>query len=123
MQRSAEEQQAEGQRQLSEAFPWVDFSAVQWSSFFINRAEPRLPNLQRPDNAFVSAKQNLLITWPTKLTLTPDLSDSVCAELERQGVQPQAAPAANADSSATLSSCFDFPEVAKPRWEHLFRGA
>lgn len=123
VQRSAEEQQAEGQRQLGEAFPWVDFSAVQWSSFFINRAEPRLPNLQRPDNAFVSAKQNLLITWPTKLTLTPDLSDSVCAELERQGVQPQAAPAANADSSATLSSCFDFPEVAKPRWEHLFRGA
>lgn len=123
VQRSAEEQQAEGQRQLGEAFPWVDFSAAQWSSFFINRAEPRLPNLQRPDNAFVSAKQNLLITWPTKLTLTPDLSDSVCAELERQGVQPQAAPAANADSSATLSSCFDFPEVAKPRWEHLFRGA
>ncbi len=123
VQRSPEEQQAEGQRQLSEAFPWVDFRAAQWSSFFINRAEPRLPNLQRPDNAFVSAKHNVLITWPTKLTLTPDLSDSVCAELERQGVQPQAAPAANADSSATLSSGFDFPEVAKPRWEHLLTGA
>ena len=123
MQRSADEQQAEGQRQLGEAFPWVDFGSAQWSSFFINRAEPCLPNLQRPDNAFVSAKQNLLVTWPTKLTLTPDLSDSVCAELERQNVQPQAAPAANAEASDTLSSCFDFPDVAKPRWEHLFTGA
>ncbi|MES3006754.1 MAG: FAD-dependent oxidoreductase [Pseudomonadota bacterium] len=122
MQRSPEEQHAEGRRQLSEAFPWVNFSTTQWASFFINRAEPRLPNLQRPDNAFVSAKQNLLITWPTKLTLTPDLSDSVCTELARQGVQPQAAPAANAEASATLSSCFDFPDVAKPRWEHLFTG-
>jgi len=123
MQRSPEEQQAEGQRQLGEAFPWVDFSTTQWGSFFINRAEPRLPNLQRPDNAFVSAKQNLLITWPTKLTLTPDLSDSVCEELARQNVQPQAAPAANVEASATLSSYFDFPEVAKPRWEHLFARA
>lgn len=123
MQRSPLEQQAEGKRQLSEAFPWMGFSAAQWSSFVINRAEPCLPNLQRPDNAFVSAQQNLLITWPTKLTLTPDLSDSVCAELARQNVQPQAAPAANAEASGTLSSCFDFPEVAKPRWEHLFTGA
>lgn len=123
VERSPEEQQAEGLRQLSEAFPWVDFSAAQWGSFFINRAEPRLPNLQRPDNAYVSAKQNLLITWPTKLTLTPDLSDSVCDELDRQQVQPQAAPAANAEDSTTLSSCFDFPEVAQPRWEHFFTGA
>jgi len=114
MQRSPQEQQAEAARQLRETFPWVDFTDARWGSFFINRAEPRLPNLQRPDTAYLHASGALLVTWPTKLTLTPDLGDSVCAELARQGI----APAPREDSAAALlAPYFPYPGLATPRWE------
>ncbi|MDP1930855.1 MAG: FAD-dependent oxidoreductase [Gammaproteobacteria bacterium] len=116
--RSSEEQQAEGRRQLGEAFPWVDFGSAQWNSFLVSRAEPRLPNLQRPDTAYVNSQQNLLVTWPTKLALTPNLSDSVCAELARQQIKPQAQDFD--ESMSTLAACFEFPGIAKPRWDALF---
>jgi hypothetical protein len=114
MQRSPQEQQAEAARQLRDTFPWVDFSGARWGSFFINRAEPRLSNLQRPDTAYLHASGPLLVTWPTKLTLTPDLGDSVCAELARQGLAPAAH---TASAAALLSRHFAFPGIAKPRWE------
>jgi len=114
MQRSPQEQQAEAARQLRDTFPWVDFSGARWGSFFINRAEPRLSNLQRPDTAYLHASGPLLVTWPTKLTLTPDLGDSVCAELARQGLAPAAH---TASAAALLSRHFPFPGIAKPRWE------
>ena len=114
MQRSPQEQQAEAARQLRETFPWLDFTTARWGSFFINRAEPRLPNLQRPDTAYLHASGPLLVTWPTKLTLTPDLGDSVCAELTRQSL----APAAHAFSAAALlAPQFAYPGIAVPRWE------
>lgn len=116
--RSSEEQQAEGRKQLTEAFPWVDFTDAQWSSFLINRAEPRLPNLQRPDTAYVNSQQNLLITWPTKLALTPNLSDTVCTELARQQVTPKTSK--TREPATALSDCLDFPGVARPRWDAIF---
>lgn len=117
MQRSPQEQQVEAARQLRETFPWVDFTDARWGSFFINRAEPRLPNLQRPDTAYLHASGSLLVTWPTKLTLTPDLGDSVCAELERQGIVPSALGSGAASTSTALAACFPYPGIAAPRWE------
>jgi len=114
MQRSPQEQQAEAARQLRETFPWVDFTGARWGSFFINRAEPRLPNLQRPDSAFLHSSGPLLVTWPTKLTLTPDLGDSVCAELARQGIAPLAR---GHEAGDALAPHFAYPGIAVPRWE------
>lgn len=113
VQRSAAQQQEEAARQLKDTFPWLDMSQARWGSFFINRAEPRLPNLQRPDTAYLHAAGPLLVTWPTKLTLSPDLGDSVCAELQRQGLTPGSAPSA----AAALAAHFPFPGHAVPRWE------
>ena len=114
MQRSPQEQQAEAARQLAATFPWVDFSGARWGSFFINRAEPRLSNLQRPDTAYLEASGPLLVTWPTKLTLTPDLGDSVCTELARQGISPLAH---GHPAGAALAPHFPYPGIATPRWE------
>lgn len=114
MQRSPQEQQAEAARQLRDTFPWVDFTGARWGSFFINRAEPRLPNLQRPDTAYLHASGRLLVTWPTKLTLTPDLGDSVCAEFARQGIAPASR---RHEASAALAPHFPYPGIAVPRWE------
>lgn len=113
VQRSAAQQQEEAARQLQDTFPWLDLSQARWGSFFINRAEPRLPNLQRPDTAYLHAAGPLLVTWPTKLTLSPDLGDSVCAELQRQGLAPGIAP----NAAAALAAHFPFPGLAVPRWE------
>src|SRR5690606_40816513 len=60
VQRSPQEQREVGERMLSATFPWIDFSSASWHSFMINRAEPRLPNLQRPDTAYLHASDNLL---------------------------------------------------------------
>jgi hypothetical protein len=35
----------------------------------------------RPDNAFLAEQQRLLVGWPTKLALAPDLTDRVLASL------------------------------------------
>lgn len=75
------QQQARAQKLLTELFPWVDFSHAVWHSFFVNRAEPRIANLQRPDTAYVADCDNVLVCWPTKLTLCPNLGDTVRALL------------------------------------------
>lgn len=112
VQRSPQEQREVGERLLSSTFPWIDFSGARWHTFMIDRAEPRLPNLQRPDTAFLHSSDNLLVTWPTKLTLSPDLGDSVCQELTRQGL----APVADSNGAALIGHLHS-PAVARPRWE------
>jgi len=109
--RSSQEQREVGERMLSDTFPWINFKSASWHTFMINRAEPRLPNLQRPDTAYLHASGNLLVAWPTKLTLSPDLGDSACLELDRQGITPM-----NGDGVA-LSAHLQSPAVARPRWE------
>jgi hypothetical protein len=73
----AGQQQMRAKQELSGLFPWVNFSSASWHSFFINRAEPRIADLQRPDNAYVSECGKVLVCWPTKLTLSPNLGDTV----------------------------------------------
>lgn len=85
-------------------------------SFTLNRAEPRLPNLQRPDSAFLHAEQNLLVTWPTKLTLTPQLGQSVIDTLRDQGIQPRTDTQSDRTLD-TLAAHFPRPGIAAPRWE------
>ena len=119
-QRSAQEQIEEGRRQLQQVFPWVDFSQSQWTSFFIDRAEPKLPNLQRPDTAYTHSVANTVIAWPTKLTLTPELGKGVVTMFKEQGLQ--ALPAATSTAAVrTLSKYFAAPSIATPRWEELLR--
>ena len=79
--RDAQSQQTMAHKELSALFPWVDFSDARWHSFFINRAEPHVADLQRPDNAYVEECGNVIVCWPTKLTLSPNLGDRVSAIL------------------------------------------
>jgi glycine/D-amino acid oxidase-like deaminating enzyme len=119
VQRSPEAQQEEGRRQLGAMFPWVDFTKARWSSFHINRAEPRLPNLQRPDSAFLHASGQLLTAWPTKLTLAPHLADSVYTSLQQQQIQPQA-PTQPSDAAKELANFLEYPDIAVAPWMEMF---
>ena len=116
--RSMEEQIAYGRAQLQEVFPWLNYRNTQWSSFFINRAEPKLANLQRPDTAYLHALGNTLLTWPTKLTLSPELGESVLSALQALSLNADN----STDDSATLAvlrQYFSQPAIAQARWESL----
>jgi glycine/D-amino acid oxidase-like deaminating enzyme len=120
VERSSEAQIAEGQRQLQETFPWIDFSQASWFSFPINRAEPHLPNLQRPDTAFLHSKDKLIVTWPTKLTLTPNLGDTLMRALSDQGITPSSGtdPTNTTDALSKLCSTPDFGHA---HWEQALK--
>ena len=100
-------------RELAELLPWINLENCQWTTLPVNRAEPAQSGLVRPDNAYVQAKGNALISWPTKLALAPNLSDLVLKELTRQQVKPQAHP--------PLPSDLPRPRVAEPIWDMCFR--
>lgn len=99
------------QKELGELLPWLDLSAAEWRTLRVDRAEPAQSGLVRPDNAFLSEQGNLLVGWPTKLALAPDLADRVIAALERASIQPGA--------HAALPE-LPRPTVAAPLWEELF---
>ena len=111
----SQEQQIDKARKLVESlFPWCDLSAVKWQSFFINRAEPKQADGSRPDTAFIKSKNNLMVCWPTKLTLAPALANEVLSKLKLSDIHPSVT---NTNSTIDLS----FPEIAQPPWETCFQ--
>lgn len=83
VERDISEQIAEAKRVCSDLFPWVDFSAVEWGTLRVNRAEPQQANGQKPDTAQVEQYGNMLLAWPTKLALAPVMATMVCQHLAR----------------------------------------
>ena len=101
---------AAAQKEIANLLPWVDQSQVRWATLRVDRAEPAQSGLVRPDNAFLADQQRLMVGWPTKLALAPDFSDRVIANLERDGIRPQA--------QADLAG-LPRPPLGVPAWEQL----
>jgi glycine/D-amino acid oxidase-like deaminating enzyme len=122
VERSDEAQCAMARQLLRELLPWLDLSSAKFGSFLIDRAEPRVSNLQRPDTAYLSAQTGgrRIVVWPTKLTLAPDLGDAALSMLQRQGFLPAGdAPGGEDTAGRGLGRYFDFPGFATPPWEPL----
>ena len=68
-------------RLIADLFSWVDLTGAQWGCFAIDRAEAKMADGSRPDGALFIAEDGYIAAWPTKLTLTPALADSILAEL------------------------------------------
>ena len=81
---------AQAQKELADLLPWVDLSAARFATWRVERAEPAQNSLMRPDNAFLHCDNALMVAWPTKLALTPNLADQVLAALDEQQISPQA---------------------------------
>ena len=106
------------QKELHELLPWVDLGQSQWRTVRIDRAEPRQPTLERPDNAFVTAlpgTANTLITWPTKLTLAPDLGNKIESLLQNTHINP------HYPQDLSPLNGMTHPPTASPHWDTLFR--
>jgi glycine/D-amino acid oxidase-like deaminating enzyme len=107
------------QTELAQLFPWLDFGRSQWHSLRLDRAEPlQAGALRRPDSAFVGRVEgvdNALVAWPTKLTLCPDLADSVEQLLRADNILP-----GNKTDLEPLSQ-LGHPPLATPCWDTLFQ--
>lgn len=75
--RAREAQISAVREELTGLFPWLDFSACEWDTLTIDRAEPKMADGSRPDDVFVDECDGVITAWPTKLALAPRLADAV----------------------------------------------
>ncbi|WP_438951186.1 FAD-dependent oxidoreductase [Porticoccus sp.] len=105
--------------ELAALMPWVDFGNAQWATLRVDRAEPRQRNFARPDKAFVSRAEscpNVMVGWPTKLTLTPNLADEAIALIQGQSLlRPSAEP-------IPALGFLGHPPLAATPWHTVFGG-
>ena len=112
---SAAEVIAAARQELASLMPWVDLAAASWATLPVARAEPRQPNLVRPDKAFAAwaaPLANVMAAWPTKLTLSPNLASEVEDLLSARGIGPS--------GSACPALDLPRPALAKTPWEEAF---
>lgn len=105
-------QLARARAKLAELFPWCDLSGATWRSFYIDRAEASQADGKRPDQHSVLTHGNTLFCWPTKLTLAPQLANTVLSTLQAQGIAPQS-------GRPQKPGHFVYPGVAQPPWEAM----
>lgn len=73
--RNETEQIEFAKKELANLMPWIDYSDCEFSTFRIDRAEAGGETLLRPDTPYVRRHGNVIVCWPTKLTLAPMMGD------------------------------------------------
>lgn len=100
------------QQIVKKKFPWIDLTDAQWSCFLINRAEPNIASNFRPDDAYFIEEANVIVAWPTKLTLSPSLADKLVTHLRKNKIAPT-----EYDNKYRLSRTLDAPQIAAGFWD------
>lgn len=114
IERDANTQIDYARNELKALLPWLNLSDADWRTIRVDRAEPKQNSLIKPDDAFAEfASDNVLVTWPTKLTLAPRLGDQVMTQLASKNIRPQ---------NMTASNTLDLPAatLATKPWQALF---
>ena len=75
--RSEAEQVEFGKKRFAEYLPWIDLSVAEWFTHRVDRAEPLTGTSDRPPGAYCEEIGNVIVAWPTKLALAPELADQV----------------------------------------------
>jgi hypothetical protein len=109
--RSRSEQIKEAKKELENLFPWLDFSTASFSTFMIDRAEPKQKSGLKPESTFSQTVKNVTVAWPTKLALAPKLSAEILQVIKNM--------------SACLHDVHELrawpmPPLATPVWEDAF---
>ncbi|MDG1232338.1 MAG: FAD-dependent oxidoreductase [Pseudomonadales bacterium] len=103
--RNEAEQIAFAKTELAAIMPWMDFSGCEFSTLRIDRAEAGGGTLLRPDTPYVGRHGNVVVCWPTKLTLAPMMGDMF--------MELMAAPKANLAEPPKLKPA----SIGRPLWE------
>jgi len=99
--------------ELHALFPWLDFTAAQFASFAIDRAEPLQKSGLKPETAWSKVIKNMIVAWPTKLALAPKLADDIMLHLRQLQLSPRLFDIRELRS-------WPMPPLAKPIWENAF---
>src|SRR5690606_8141370 len=86
--RDEREQITAGQALFAQVMPWIDLSDAEWFPWRGDRAEPLTGTGDRPPGAFCERIGNLLVAWPTKFALAPDVADQVLRASEKASAGP-----------------------------------
>jgi len=91
--------------ELAAIMPWMNYSDCKFSTFRIDRAEAGDETLLRPDTPYVRRHGNVVVCWPTKLTLAPMMGDMFMKLM----AEPKAglAPAPNLPRASIGSSSWE----------------
>lgn len=107
-----------GRRELTELLPWLDQTGLEWSSWRVDRAEPRMPGGRRPDESFVAGDSGLVTVWPTKLAFAPKLANDLLALLRAEGMRPSGATEpVSIEVPIDVPGDLPRPPIAAPPWE------
>ncbi len=79
--RNQDEQISALKFELSETLPWVNCDHMRWHTLRVDRAELMNPTGTRPSSFSLAAHHNILTAWPTKLTLAPELAQSIVEQI------------------------------------------
>jgi hypothetical protein len=71
----------------------VDLREAEWSSYLVDRAEPRTRDGRRPSAAHVSAAGRVVTVWPVKLVLAPRAAREAVVHAEPSGAASAGWPA------------------------------
>jgi hypothetical protein len=88
VERDAAGQIDSARHELAELLPWIDLSAVGFSTLMIDRAEAAQRHGKRPAGLAVAYQDGHIVAWPTKLALAPLLADEILALLEGECIAP-----------------------------------
>ncbi|MCW5584239.1 MAG: FAD-dependent oxidoreductase [Gammaproteobacteria bacterium] len=110
--RDSQAQIEAARKELNALFPWLDFSAAQFATFTVDRAEPLQKSGFKPESSYTKVIQNMIIAWPTKLALAPKLAEDILSHLQ-QAISPQC-------SDVQELRSWPMPPLAEPIWEDAF---
>lgn len=115
---AADELIALAEHELRNLIPWINLQGSAWATLSIERAEPLQPGLARPDNAFAErvAGANLMVGWPTKLTLAPNLANQMLEFLREDEIHPSTIK----PDYPMLHSYLPYAVTGKTPWEIAF---
>jgi glycerol-3-phosphate dehydrogenase len=102
-------------KEIQDLLPWMNMDGASWATLSIDRAEPQQKNFTRPDQAYAawaSDCPNVLAAWPTKLTLVPNLGNTVLELLKDRGITSRDDPLPKLGLQK--------PEIALSPWQIAF---
>lgn len=111
--RSVDEQIKAAQLELSSLFPWLDFSAAEFSTLAVDRAEPLQKGFLKPETAYTKMIENMIIAWPTKLALAPKLANDIVKHIKNLDLSPHL-------FDTRELRAWPIPPMAIPIWEDAF---
>jgi len=111
--RDSETQINAARKELSDLFPWLDFSAAEYATFTVDRAEPKQKSGMKPETSYSKVVGNMTIAWPTKLALAPKLAEEIMQHLQNMQMTPQL-------FDTRELRAWPMPPLARPVWEDAF---